>query len=294
MDTELLVLVIEDESTDFDMLKRSLRRTRMFELVWARSAQEGLAKLREATFDAILLDLSLPDTQGIESVKAFTELASTPVVVLSGLNDESLALESVQNGVHDYLVKGNYDTALLSKTLRYAIERYRLVEELNESKLLVKRERELRRLEEEAASSPIDQRNDSELQESLKVSHPEVFMYAVNYYCALLDKALEQRGFKVENNVSLQLKMMAEALGSYQATPRDVVEIHTLSVSTKIENMPIRKVRLCNEEARYLLTGLLGHLCSFYKSHSRNLPAPVPMPEDPARMSISSSLTSDR
>ncbi len=293
METELLVLVVEDDSTDFEMLKRSLRQSRTFELVWSRSVEEAINELKKRTFDLILLDLTLPDSQGLESVQTFTELATTPVVVLSGLDDEDLALESVQNGAHDYLVKGTFDSGLLTKTLRYAVERFRLLEELHESKVLVERERELRRLEASAHAAIENHGAANEQQSSLKESHHQVFVYAVEDYGALLDKALEQRGFKVEHNLSLQLRMLAEALGTYKATPRDIVEVHTLSVGAKIDNMPVKKIRLLNEEARYLLTGLLGHLCSFYKLYSRNLPAPVPATQNTARSSNASLVKPD-
>jgi len=294
VDTELVVLVVEDDPTDFAMLARSLRQNRMFELVRAESVSKAHDELTQRSFDLILLDLALPDSQGLETVKAFTDLATTPVVVLSGSDDESLALEAVQHGAQDYLVKGNSDTAILSKTLRYAIERYRLLEELHDSKVLIARERELRRLEASAHEAIENHGAANELKKSLRESDRHVFEYAIVDYCALLEKALEQRSFKVENNLSLQLRSLAETLGSYNATPRDIVELHTMSVSDKIDHMPVKKIRLCNEEARYLLTGLLGHLCSFYKMYSRNLPAPIPLPIDSRHDNVKSASRTEK
>ena len=68
------------------------------------------------------------------------------------------------------------------------------------------------------------------------------------------------------------------ALGSHKATPRDIIDIHTLSVDVRISGMTTDKRRLRSEEARYLLTGLLGHLCSFYLSQCKQLPPGQPLP----------------
>lgn len=81
--------------------------------------------------DVIVLDLTLPDGSGLETLEQVRHLAgSVPVVVLTGLDDNRLALRAVQAGAQDFLVKGKADAELLSRSLRYAIERHRLLEEV--------------------------------------------------------------------------------------------------------------------------------------------------------------------
>ncbi len=92
---------------------------------------EGLARLARDRFDAVLLDLSLPDAQGLNTV---TQVLATspgiPIVVLTGYDDQELALQAVQQGAQDYLVKGQVQADLLSRAIRYAIERKRTEDRL--------------------------------------------------------------------------------------------------------------------------------------------------------------------
>jgi diguanylate cyclase (GGDEF)-like protein len=92
---------------------------------------EGLALLSRERFDAVLLDLSLPDAFGLPTVRQVHATSPTiPVVVLSGVSDQSLALQAVQQGAQDYLVKGQGHPELLARAVRYAIERKRSEEHL--------------------------------------------------------------------------------------------------------------------------------------------------------------------
>ena len=94
----------------------------------------ALRCLEEAHFDLIVLDLGLPDEQGFETfARAHERAAQTPIIVLTGLEDETLGLKTVRRGAQDYLVKGQFDGHLLARAMRYAIERKQMVEELRRS-----------------------------------------------------------------------------------------------------------------------------------------------------------------
>jgi CheY-like chemotaxis protein len=95
-----------------------------YELECAERLSEGLVKL-ESQPDVVLLDLNLPDSQGISTVeKIMQHAAHVPVLVLTGSDDERLALEAVRSGAQDYIVKGQMDSSTLSRAMRYAIERH--------------------------------------------------------------------------------------------------------------------------------------------------------------------------
>lgn len=128
------VLLIEDDPDDATLIAHFLSETHAdeagrprFELKTADRLSTGCKALAQEPFDAVLLDLVLPGGVGIE---AFAKVRETrpeaPVVVLTGLKDESLALEAVRQGAQDYLLKGTIDGELLKRSLRYAIERGRL------------------------------------------------------------------------------------------------------------------------------------------------------------------------
>ena len=121
------MLLIEDELAEIQLLTYLLEQTDPhFVVTPAMTLKDGIASLAKATPDAILLDLLLPDSQGLESFSAVSLQAPTaPVVILTALDDETNALEAVRKGAQDYLVKGTVDVdgKMLSRVLRYAIER---------------------------------------------------------------------------------------------------------------------------------------------------------------------------
>ncbi|MCI0579531.1 MAG: HAMP domain-containing histidine kinase [Chloroflexi bacterium] len=126
----ITVLMVEDDPGDARLVRALLAEAQpdSFQLVTAGRLLDGLARLARGGIDAILLDLSLPDSQGVQTLTRMLSWAgSVPVIVLTGMDDARLGLEAVQAGAQDYLVKGQLDASLLARALRYAIERQRLV-----------------------------------------------------------------------------------------------------------------------------------------------------------------------
>ncbi|HEX2226814.1 MAG TPA: ATP-binding protein [Candidatus Binatia bacterium] len=125
------VLLIEDNPGDARLLAEVLRDTpgTPFELVRAELVSSALEWVRQERFDAILLDLSLPDGQGFDVLRSLLQVApSVPVLVLTGLNDEELALNALAAGAQDYIVKGSHDGDFICRAIRYAIQRKELLE----------------------------------------------------------------------------------------------------------------------------------------------------------------------
>lgn len=128
------VLLVEDNPADIYLVRRILAETSDFpvavEAVGRLAA--ALDRLHQGGIDLVLLDLSLPDSNGLDTFRQLSvRTPLVPVVVLSGYDDERTALEAVRVGAQDYLVKGKFNSALLGRTLRYAIERHRLQTELH-------------------------------------------------------------------------------------------------------------------------------------------------------------------
>jgi signal transduction histidine kinase len=137
MAPDIRVLLIDDDSDDAILIKHLLSETHdhapeaRFELRTADRLTTGCKLLSQEPFDAVLLDLVLPGGVGIESYAKLREVkADVPVVVLTGLKDEALAVKAVSLGAQDYLVKGTIDAQVLKRSIRYAIERGRLVARL--------------------------------------------------------------------------------------------------------------------------------------------------------------------
>jgi PAS domain S-box-containing protein len=134
------VLLIEDNPGDARLLQELLKEVTsvQFYIEQADCLSQGLQSLIEQTFDVILLDLSLPDSQDLETfVKLHRQAMAVPIVVVTGLDDETLAVRAVQMGAQDYLVKGKVSSDLLARSIRYAIERKRTEQQIREQAALL-------------------------------------------------------------------------------------------------------------------------------------------------------------
>lgn len=124
-------LLIDDDPDDRLLISRMLSEPgwpATINLAWAEDLASGLKLLAQGEFEIVLLDLMLPDSQGLETVKkVIPQAAGVPVVVLTGLNDEKMGYEAVMSGAQDYQVKGNIDGQAFKRVLCYAVERQRLL-----------------------------------------------------------------------------------------------------------------------------------------------------------------------
>lgn len=129
------VLIVEDSVTDARIVREYLRfNGEPVQIYDAARLADALEIAREHPPDAVLLDMSLPDAEGVDAVRRLrAALPHVPIVILSGLEDESVATQAVQAGAQDYLIKGRVDDVLLRRALRYAIERQQLLDRLEES-----------------------------------------------------------------------------------------------------------------------------------------------------------------
>jgi len=135
------ILIVEDNPGDVRLLREHLlvdRSLEVFSLTHVDRLAPALEALDQGSFDALLLDLSLPDSQGIATlVSVRAAKPGMPIVVLTSLDDEVLGLQLLQAGAQDYLVKGELTASLLRRALRYAAERKRAEVELRRSELFL-------------------------------------------------------------------------------------------------------------------------------------------------------------
>ena len=127
VDRRLRVLLVEDNDLDARTVVRALNKSNDadYEIVHVEDLAGARAHVRDATFDCILLDLSLPDSEGLVSVDMLTAgAASCPVVVLTGLDDPDVAIEAVRRGAQDYLIKSTITPELVERAVRYAVARH--------------------------------------------------------------------------------------------------------------------------------------------------------------------------
>ncbi|MDY6954894.1 MAG: response regulator, partial [Thermodesulfobacteriota bacterium] len=130
------VLVIEDDQQYGSLIKRILERKEgpSFHVTWVDALSPGLERLARGGVDVVLLDLTLPDSRGLDTFrKANAEAPEVAIVILTGQDDQGLATTALQEGAQDYLVKGQSEKALLDRAVLYAIERKRFQGALRES-----------------------------------------------------------------------------------------------------------------------------------------------------------------
>ena len=107
------------------MLKKS--ENAQFELIHTPRLKAGLSLLEKEKFDVILLDLGLPDSEGLKSFKVILKKNPTiPTIILTGLANEEIGIKAIKYGAQDYLVKGEFNGKLLVRAIQYAIERKKL------------------------------------------------------------------------------------------------------------------------------------------------------------------------
>jgi PAS domain S-box-containing protein len=124
------LLIVEDNPVDALSLKKALEQTKgaKFAISHVETLAEAKESLENGDFHVLVLDLGLPDSQGLETVLNVQKSApDLPIVVVSGLDDESLAIEAVKNGAQDYLIKDKWDAELIVRSLHYAIQRHQLL-----------------------------------------------------------------------------------------------------------------------------------------------------------------------
>lgn len=134
-DKHTKVLLIEDNPGDVRLIQEILvmKSQAEYQLECADRLSTGLEHLVKGEIDVVLLDLSLPDSQGLDTLsKVRARAPAVPIVVVTGLDDEALALQAVRQGAQDYLVKGDIDSKILWRVMRYAMERKRLEKALQE------------------------------------------------------------------------------------------------------------------------------------------------------------------
>jgi len=123
---KLTILIIEDNPADVRLIKEALAEGNVgvYNLQYADNLSDGLKKISEEDFYIVLLDLSLPDSAGLETITSISEKnKGSPLIILSGTDNLEIAIKSLSMGAQDYLVKGQFDGSGLIRSIRYAVER---------------------------------------------------------------------------------------------------------------------------------------------------------------------------
>ncbi|MFA5553612.1 MAG: PAS domain S-box protein [Phycisphaerae bacterium] len=130
------ILIVEDDILDAKLLKQQLTQTsiNVTRVAHAERLEESLNMLKQEQFDIILLDMNLPDSNGLETLKQVHKAApDLPIINVTGSTDEEMGLKAVSSGAQDYLIKGRFDPYILNKSIQYSLERKKMEEDTRRS-----------------------------------------------------------------------------------------------------------------------------------------------------------------
>ncbi|MBD3216436.1 MAG: PAS domain S-box protein [Candidatus Lokiarchaeota archaeon] len=134
-DKKITVLVVDDNPADRDLIGEYLEADGgAYELIFAETLAKAIACTGQTVVDVVLLDLGLPDSQGLETFRQFqAKTEGVPVIVVTGLDDDDTGQQAIAAGAQDYLPKNRIDSYMLTRAIRFAIERYESIARLQES-----------------------------------------------------------------------------------------------------------------------------------------------------------------
>lgn len=237
-----------------------------FETEIASSLADAMAALDGGIFDAVVLDLELPETTGVPTLQAVrTSAPLVPVIVVSGWGPERFGAHVFRAGGYDYLTKGTFSEADLVDAVARAVAR--------QAELLAHHDaaNEVRkRLREEFSFAGFDAASSATAQSygaaRVRTVAPVVFSGLVARLEGMLHTALEERAFKQGHTVGAQLRDLAADLVQLRVGPRDVVDLYTEAVRRSTDGANPSRGRALVEEGRILALELMGHVVASYRT----------------------------
>jgi DNA-binding response OmpR family regulator len=249
------ILLVEDSPTEAGLLEAKLAKvtSTTFEVTRAETLAEALATLKRRRFDVVLLDLNLPDSGELQTfTKVNQQNPEMPIVVLTGMHDEKLAVEAVSKGAQDYLIKRDTDHQVLGRAISYAVERHRLQTE--RMSLLAEQVRQKERVAQE-------QRSLENLSEAPRKMSSETRELNVKNYTEALTSFITE-----DTKTPLMIaQCAADEFFKNKLSGRETVDIHLESIRGLTENLSGLDAQHFVEKARFLIVGTLAHLTDLYR-----------------------------
>lgn len=263
------VLLVEDNPGDARLVEIALSDpgpvTYKLDRVGLLSA--ALRRLEKDRFELLLLDLSLPDSHGLDTVTAIrSRCEDVPIVVLTGMDNETVALEALRIGAQDYLVKGTATGETLRRTIRYAIERRRILEDLKDHQYVSEEDkREIEKVMEcyqdfadkdrslfclEAQEDPLCRRM-PKFVEDIAELYDEYFECKVNNSYAPSEK--------------VELSDLVERLADKGAGPHDIMQIHLGCLLKRQNKVKAKTNKTLVLFGQFVLIEVMGRMMNAYR-----------------------------
>jgi DNA-binding response OmpR family regulator len=249
----MTILVIEDNLADVRVLQELLEENGYHDVLvkWAESLNGGMERLRLGGLDAVLLDMNLPDSRGLNSFLTLHEqFPNIPIVILTGEHDEELAAQTVRAGAQDYLPKFPVNVDLVVRSVRYSIERHRLQKELQNASHRAEHNREMTTM-----------RSLTSIEVKKKVLG-RIGMVE-EYAKKIRDYLVNRDGDPIST-----AKMLASGFFDQDRSGKEVVQVHLKAMEHLTNGLEVEKIKLLSERGRMLLLGVLANLVDHYKDQN--------------------------
>jgi len=281
----LQVLLVEDSPSDAQLFQHIFFRaaTGDWKLLHVERLSEAIALCQTQSFDLALLDLRLPDSEGLDTISQFNQaIPDVPIIILTVFDDEELAIQAMAQGAQDYLVKDQVTTQLLRRSIRYSIERSQIIQQLRNSERAtleaLNKERELNQLKSYFVSMVSHEfRNpltvlqgmgemlllfDGSLTAQKKELYSQQLKKTVKDMCQLLDEVIllgkvETSNFEIELTTLNLKEFCDELIASFQFSDNNN---HSIILSYQL---PSKSLELDANLLRHILTNLISNALKY-------------------------------
>jgi DNA-binding NarL/FixJ family response regulator len=263
-----VLLLIEDNAADVEHVKtmlESVSNLSDFQILTAPTLAAAKITLATTKVDVVLLDLCLPDGEGIECVRAVLEVAEkAPLVVLTGRDDETLGQACIDAGAEDYLTKDELKPSHLRRAIGFAVAR--------------KREALLRELQTVLANYRLLSSDGVVTSITARLAgvglirdaHPDVFGEILRAYITLFKSYLEQISYKKAKPKAL-MERIVTAIGDHGGGPRDLLDVHVAALEEAVDGASVERARAAVVDGRLIALEMMGLLVDFYRVGNRRL-----------------------
>ncbi|MCW9033214.1 MAG: response regulator [Alphaproteobacteria bacterium] len=265
MKVHVRTLLVEDSPSDADLIHEGLENSEFgtFQVTHVENLADAKKQLEvRESFDAVLLDLGLPDSQGLDTLSETLKYSEDiPVIVLTGLDDDEVGRQAVSLGADDFLVKGsrgNGHNGLITRSICFTLERHKLRIDSAAEKAKTQHEKQVEQL------AGIGIANNEEPQ-SLSEREPDQLFVFIDQYREILRNLIDETP---EFDMRGELEKLAQSMGELKAGPHDVVEIHGTTLKDMAKDCDSQRINLLVEEGHVTSLGLMGMLVSYYRKYA--------------------------